>query len=101
MDPEVKNPCPSSTSILDGLNGSTPHISNKVSLAVFVKVSLKKHSIIKQQRNWNNLNLYSTENTTYNIDYLAKTFDGSQMPMLNIFQKDGNKTTHFWCSEML
>ncbi|MCA1739536.1 MAG: DUF899 family protein, partial [Actinobacteria bacterium] len=34
-------------------------------------------------------------------DYLGETPDGHQMPMLNVFQGDGDTIRHFWGSKLL
>lgn len=34
-------------------------------------------------------------------DYLGETPDGHQMPMLNVFHRDGETIRHFWGSKLL
>ena len=53
------------------------------------------------ERGWRRLRLLSSAGTTYNRDYLGETADGSQQPMLNVFQRDGDTIRHFWGSELL
>ncbi len=38
---------------------------------------------------------------SYNRDYLGETPEGHQMPMLNVFHRDGDTIRHFWGSELL
>ena len=52
------------------------------------------------ERGWRRLRLPSSAGTTYNRDYLAETPDGGQLPMLNVFHRDGDTIRHFWGSEL-
>ncbi|MGH7476969.1 MAG: DUF899 family protein [Longimicrobiales bacterium] len=54
-----------------------------------------------EERGWRRLPLLSSATNTYNRDYHGETADGSQMPMLNVFQRDGDTIRHFWGSELL
>jgi predicted dithiol-disulfide oxidoreductase (DUF899 family) len=47
------------------------------------------------------LRLPSSRNDTYNRDYLAETPEGEQMPLLNVFVRDGERIRHSWGSELL
>ncbi len=47
------------------------------------------------------LRLLSSGANTYSRNYLAETEDGSAMPMLNVFRRNGDEIRHFWGSEML
>jgi hypothetical protein len=37
----------------------------------------------------------------YNRDYLGETPEGEQMPMMNVFHRDGETIRHFWGSERM
>jgi predicted dithiol-disulfide oxidoreductase (DUF899 family) len=54
-----------------------------------------------RERGWRRLRLLSSAGNTYNRDYLAETAQGSQLPMLNVFHRDGETIRHFWGSELL
>ena len=45
--------------------------------------------------------LLSSADTTYNRDYHGESDDGQQLPMLNVFYRDGDRIRHFWGSELL
>jgi predicted dithiol-disulfide oxidoreductase (DUF899 family) len=45
--------------------------------------------------------MLSSAGNSYNRDYLGETEDGSQMPILNVFRRDGGAIRHFWGSELL
>ncbi|WP_424832104.1 DUF899 family protein [Ruegeria sp.] len=98
--PEAKSPCPMCSAFLDGLDGQVAHICRKIALAVVAQNTPEKLSELNSQMGWRNLPLYSSLGTDYQRDYLAETPDGSQLPILNVFQRDGDSIRHFWSSEM-
>lgn len=54
-----------------------------------------------EERGWRRLRLLSSGGNSYNRDCSGETADGSQMPMLNVFHRDGETIRHFWGSELL
>jgi predicted dithiol-disulfide oxidoreductase (DUF899 family) len=99
--PEDDRPCPACTSILDSLDGSAVHITQRINLAVVAKSSLGRIRAFADERGWHRLRLLSSAGNTYNRDYFGETPDGAQMPMLNVFVRDGDTVRHFWGSEIL
>ncbi len=99
--PNMKQPCVSCTSILDSLNGASPHVSQRVNLAVVAKSPIGRIREVARGRGWNNLRLLSSARNTYNTDYHGETADGSQMPSLNVFVRRGVAIHHFYHSELL
>jgi predicted dithiol-disulfide oxidoreductase (DUF899 family) len=96
-----EGPCPHCTSFLDSFDGAAEHITQRVNLAVVAKAPLSRILAHAQQRGWRRLRLLSSTGNTYNRDYFGETPDGAQMPMLNVFRRDGNAIRHFWGSELL
>jgi predicted dithiol-disulfide oxidoreductase (DUF899 family) len=94
-------PCPSCTSMLDALDGAAQHISQRVNLVVVAKAELSHILAHAQARGWRYLRLLSSAGNTYNHDYFGETAEGAQMPMLNVFRRDGQVIRHFWGSELL
>jgi predicted dithiol-disulfide oxidoreductase (DUF899 family) len=48
------------------------------------------------------MQLLSSGGNRYNHDYFGESRDGTQqLPMLNVFRRDGNEIRHFWGSELL
>lgn len=94
-------PCPSCTQFLDSFDGAARHAAQRVNLAVVVKTSLPRAVEHAQRRGWRYLRLLSSAGNTYNRDYLAEDADGAQMPMTNVFTREGDTTRHFWGSELL
>ncbi len=79
--------CPVCTSLLDGLNGSAPHIKQNLNFAVIAKASVEELKSWANARNWSNLTLLSSGQTTYNLDYHAENDEERQLMMMNVFRK--------------
>lgn len=100
-DPSWEKPCSSCNSILDGLNGTAPHILDRVNLAVVAKAPIQKLMKWASGRNWNRLRLLSSESNTYNHDYHGETEKAEQIPALNVFRRTDQGIFHFYCTELL
>ncbi len=53
------------------------------------------------ERGWRHLRLLSSRGNSYNRDYHAETPQGGQMPILNVFVRDGERFRHTWASELM
>jgi predicted dithiol-disulfide oxidoreductase (DUF899 family) len=93
-------PCPSCTAFLDQIDGAAEHVGQRVSLAVVAKAPVDRLLAFAEERGWRRLRLVSSRSNTYNRDYLAEEPDGSQLPMVNVFHRDGDVIRHFWGSEL-
>jgi predicted dithiol-disulfide oxidoreductase (DUF899 family) len=98
--PLVEQPCPSCTSVVDGLEGAAFHLAERINLVVIAKTSPERLGTFAQERGWRNLRLLSSRNSTFNRDYHAETPDGGQLPVLNVFSRDADGIHHHWTSEM-
>ena len=114
--PERKRPCPGCTHFLDSLDGAIRHISQRVNLVVVAKSPLPRILAFADERGWRRLRLLSTAGNAYDRDYFGDSSalplavrrqqefkDGEEwdMPMLNVFRRDGDAIRHFWSSELL
>ncbi|TMK71414.1 MAG: DUF899 domain-containing protein [Actinobacteria bacterium] len=99
--PLAETPCPSCTSILDSLDGAVPHLAQRLNLAVVAKSDPERIRIFARERGWRHLRLLSSHNNTYNRDYLAETSEGEQVPILNVFVRDGDRLCHSWATELM
>lgn len=99
--PDMAEPCPACTSILDGLNGSAPHIRERVNFVVVAKSPIKRIREWAKMRSWANLRLLSSSQNTYNTDYHAETESHEQIPALNVFTKSEGTITHSYNTELL
>jgi predicted dithiol-disulfide oxidoreductase (DUF899 family) len=98
--PLVEQPCPSCTSVVDGLEGAAFHLAERINLVVIAKTSPDRLGAYAQERGWRNLRLLSSRNNTFNRDYHAEAPDGGQLPVLNVFSRDEDGIHHHWASEM-
>jgi predicted dithiol-disulfide oxidoreductase (DUF899 family) len=99
--PLEEGPCPSCVALIDQLDGAAMHAGLGVNLAVVAKAPIDRLLTFGEERGWRWLPLLSSAGNTYNRDYLAETPEGSQMPMLNVFHRDGDLIRHFWGSELI
>ena len=99
--PEMQSACTSCTSILDGLNGTAPHATQRINFAVIAKSPLERIRSFARGRGWRNFRLLSSAGNTYNRDYHGETPEGKQIPSLNVFVRRGGKIHHFYNTELL
>jgi predicted dithiol-disulfide oxidoreductase (DUF899 family) len=99
--PLAETPCASCTSILDSLDGAAPHLAQKLNLAVVAKSAPDRIRTFADERGWRNLRLLSSRNNAYNRDYHAETADGEQLPIMNVFVRDGDEIRHSWATELM
>jgi len=98
--PLVEQPCPSCTSVVDGLEGAAFHLAAQTNLVVIAKASPDRLGTYAQERSWRNLRLLSSQNNTFNGDYYAETPDGVQRAVLHVFSRHEDGIRHHWTSEM-
>jgi predicted dithiol-disulfide oxidoreductase (DUF899 family) len=99
--PLAETPCPSCTSILDSLDGAARHLAQRLNLAVVAKSDPERISTFAGECGWRHLRLLSSRNNTYNRDYQAETPEGEQVPILNVFVRDGDRLRHSWATELM
>jgi predicted dithiol-disulfide oxidoreductase (DUF899 family) len=114
--PERADPCPGCTHFLDGLDGMVEHIVQRLSLAVVAKSPLPRLLAFAENRGWRRLPLLSTADNSYDRDYFGdsaglsaavrvqqdfKPGEEWDMPMLNVFRREGDVIRHFWGCELL
>jgi predicted dithiol-disulfide oxidoreductase (DUF899 family) len=99
--PLAEGPCPSCTALLDQLDGAVEHVSQHLNFVVVAKASLPRVLDFARERGWRRLRLLSAADNSFKRDYHGETPDGDQMPMLNVFHRDGDAIRHFWSSELL
>jgi predicted dithiol-disulfide oxidoreductase (DUF899 family) len=99
--PLAETPCASCTSILDSLDGAAAHLDQRLSLVVVAKSDPKRIRTFARDRGWLNLRLLSSRNNAYNRDYQAENTEGAQIPILNVFVRDGEELRHAWATELM
>lgn len=98
--PLVEGPCPSCTALIDQLDGAEPHVAAHANLVVVAKTSIDRLATFGRERGWRHIRLLSSAGNSFARDYGGEV-DGQQMPILNVFRRDGDAIRHFWASELL
>lgn len=98
--PNMKTPCTSCTSIIDGLDASAAHVTQRTNLVVVAKSPIQRIMEFTKPRGWNKIRILSSNKNSYNKDYFAEDEKESQNPMVNVFVKRGGAIHHFWGSEL-
>lgn len=99
--PKMKAACPMCSSIIDGLNATALHATQRISLAVVAKSPLERLRVFARDRGWTRLRLLSSASNNYNRDYYGENAEGGQQPSLNVFVRRDGKVRHFFHSELL
>ena len=99
--PLAEGPCPSCVALIDQLDGAEPHVAPRVNMVIVAKAPLPRLLAFGQERGWRRVRLLSSAHNTFNRDYGAESEAGNQLPMLNVFHREGAVIRHFWGSEML
>lgn len=99
--PQMKEACPVCTSILDGLDGASPHVRQRVNFAVVAKSPLRRIREHARNRGWRHLRLLSSAGNSYNADYQGEDAKGEQTPSLNVFVKRDGRIHHFYNTELM
>jgi predicted dithiol-disulfide oxidoreductase (DUF899 family) len=95
-----EGPCPSCTSIVDGIDGAIPHITQRINFAVVTKAPIERFRAHGEIRGWRNARLLSSSETGYNRDYGAEDANGFQWPLATIFVRRDGRFHHLWSSEL-
>jgi predicted dithiol-disulfide oxidoreductase (DUF899 family) len=99
--PLLEGPCPSCTAFLDQLDGVARHAAERVNFVVAAKAPPARLAALAADRGWRHHRLVSTAGSSFSRDYHAESSDGRQLPMVNVFHRDGDEVRHFWGSELL
>jgi predicted dithiol-disulfide oxidoreductase (DUF899 family) len=98
--PAMARPCPSCTSMLDGLDGQVEALSQRVAVAVAAQSPIARIRDFAAERGWRHMRLVSADGTTYQRDYKGEDEKGGQWPILNVFEKTDGVVRHVWASEL-
>lgn len=98
--PESDSPCPSCTSIIDAVDGSAQHVTQRVNFAVVAKAPIAKFRDHARRRGWRHTLLLSAAGNTFKHDYHAESPEGQQFPIAQVFVRRGGDIHHFWSSEL-
>lgn len=99
--PSWDNPCPSCTSIVDGLDRMAYQVSQDAAFVVIGKAPAQNINAWAKQRGWTQINLISGLESTYQADYRCQgESDERQYPTMQVFTKEDDTIYHFWGTEL-
>jgi len=100
--PAMAQPCPSCTSILDGLDGQVHHIGQHAAIAAVARSPIARVRAVARERGWRRLRLLSSATNSYHRDYHGEDAKGDQLPILNVFVRapDGS-IRHAYATELM
>ena len=93
-------PCPLCTSIIDGIDGAVPHITQRINFAVVTKAPIEAFSAHARTRGSRHARLLSSAGTSFNADYQTESGDDDQYAMVTTFVRHRSTIHHFWSSEL-
>jgi predicted dithiol-disulfide oxidoreductase (DUF899 family) len=80
---------------------STRRCATRVNFAAVAKAPIEVVADFGERRGWSWIRLLSSAGNTYNRDYHGETESGDQIPILNVFTRDGDEIRHFWATELM
>jgi predicted dithiol-disulfide oxidoreductase (DUF899 family) len=99
--PLAQTPCASCVSLLDQLDGAAEHVAQRLNLVIVVTTPIEPVVAFARERGWRHLRLVSCATNRFKRHYHGESENGAQMPMLNVFEREGSVVRHVWSSELL
>ncbi len=98
--PEREHACPMCTSFLGAVDVPSRDISQRVAIAVIGRSPVARQLAFARERGWRNLEFYATVGDDFARDYRGLLADGSEVPALDVWVRQGDVVRHFWGAEM-
>jgi len=99
--PSWDNPCPSCTSIVDGLDRMAYQVSQDAAFAAIGKAPAANINAWAKKRGWSQIDLISGFDSAFQADYKCQgESDDRQYPTMHVFKKENGAIYHFWGSEL-
>lgn len=96
-----KKACPGCTYLLDILDDASAYINQKTTLVVVAGSPVQRIVGYARDRGWTHHRLLSTAGNAYPRDYHSVVGGDAEVPIVNVFRRDGDVIRHFWASELL
>ena len=97
--PQRKRPCPMCTSLLGSWDIPAVDLEQRVALAIIGRSPVARQLAFARERGWRNRKFYQCVGDDFPNDYRGLAPDGSELPALDIWKKDGDAVRHFWAGE--
>ena len=92
-------PCPSCTSIIDGIDGALPHITQRLAFAVAAKPPIDEFRRYGDRRGWRHARSYGRAEPLQ-PRLRRRDRGGYQWPLATVFVRRDDGVHHFWSSEL-
>ena len=100
--PEWDAPCPSCTSIVDGIHSSALGVQERCAMAIVAAASPAQMKQWQDKRGWHNLPVLSGQDSDFVIRYAGfETDDPGLVSAINVFVRRESQIYHFWNSELV
>ena len=96
--PQRERACPMCTAMLTSWDGTTRNLRERVAFAVTARSPLSRLLAFREERSWQNLQLFSDTKGDYTRAYVSA--EDGDVPALNIFTRRDGTIRHFWSGEM-
>lgn len=95
-------PCPSCTSIVDGLNATWHSVEHSCAIAVVAAAGAEQLDEWSRRRGWT-IPLVSAGQSGYILDYAGHegASDPAMVPIMNVFRQTADGIFHSWGSELM
>jgi len=96
--PQREGACPMCTAMLTSWEGTARNLRERVALAVTARSPIERLLDFKNERGWQNLQIYSDIKGDYTRSYVSA--DDGDIPGLAVFTRGDGTVRHFWSGEM-
>ncbi len=96
--PQRERACPMCTAMLTSWEGTARNLRERVALAVTARSPVKRLLEFREERGWQNLQIYSDTKGDYTRAYVSA--DDGDVPGLTVFTRGDGTVRHFWSGEM-
>lgn len=97
--PERERPCPMCTSFVGAIDAAAPDIEQRIAVAIIGRSPVSRQLAFARERGWKNLRFYQSVGDDFPRDYRGLTDEGEEYPMINVWQRKGDKVNLFWAAE--
>lgn len=97
--PDRNRPCPMCTNLLGPLAANAADLRQRVALAVVARSKVERMVAFGLERGWRDLPYYQAVGDDFSRAIGGLTDDGSEIPALLVFRKQGEKVRLHWMGE--
>jgi predicted dithiol-disulfide oxidoreductase (DUF899 family) len=96
--PQREQGCPMCSAMLTSWDGTARNLRERVALAVTARSPIQRLLDYKQERGWQNLQVYSDTQGDYTRAYVSA--EDGDVPGLTVFTRSNGVIRHFWSGEI-